>query len=480
MSLPVTARLRMRAFTPQDAETQFHLSREESLRKGIPNQVLDSPEAALELIQDLLVSFNRHETPYVLAVELIETGELIGHVGLSDIPEGFEIGFAIAEKYQRQGLAREAVTACTEFFGREFVLDALYGVARADNPASCRVLEACGYAFLYEEDRPENDAFPRVAVYRRDFPSYSRLIAERAWNQPDKGELESARERTYIDDVIQKSHLDRLIDEHCEGVRTAFDGGAGCGRFSIPLARRGVKVVHFDISDSMLSKARALAREAGVLDNITFVRGALEDLSAYRDGQFDLVLSFDAPVSYTYPRQREVIAQLRRICSKRLLLSVSSRLGYVPYLCNPWQKLPFLMDERPDDPWARWMLDHKQDSMESFRFDASEARRVLSTGLSGGADEIAEYDRGGVPWPITYLFTPDELRGILEDLGLTVTRMSGPGALARTMPGEALRKIMRDPAQREAFLDFCYEYDAQPSVLGLGKDNLVAAAECLP
>lgn len=37
----------------------------------------------------------------------------------------------------------------------------------------------------------------------------SRKISERLWNLPDKGELESHREETYIDDIIQKSHIER-------------------------------------------------------------------------------------------------------------------------------------------------------------------------------------------------------------------------------------------------------------------------------
>ena len=32
---------------------------------------------------------------------------------------------------------------------------------------------------------------------------YSRKISERQWNLPEKGELESRREATYIDDIIQ-------------------------------------------------------------------------------------------------------------------------------------------------------------------------------------------------------------------------------------------------------------------------------------
>ena len=104
---------------------------------------------------------------------------------------------------------------------------------------------------------------------------YSRKISERQWNQPGKGELESRREDTYIDDIVQKDHIQRKLLANLDGIRTVFDGGAGCGRFSILLAKRGFQVTHFDISLPMIEKARELAEQAGVLDRITFVRGAL-------------------------------------------------------------------------------------------------------------------------------------------------------------------------------------------------------------
>lgn len=98
-------------------------------------------------------------------------------------------------------------------------------------------------------------------------------------------------------------------------------------------------------------------------------------------------------------------------------------------------------------------------------------------GLMGGEAEIDAYQAGGAPWPITYLFLPDELREILENCGFKKIHMAGPGAFARTLPGEILQKIMEDPGQRADFLDFCYHYDRNPYVLGMGKDNLFAAAE---
>ena len=306
---------------------------------------------------------------------------------------------------------------------------------------------------------------------------YSQKISRRLWNRPEKGELESRREETFIDDIIQKDHLERQVLSALDGVETVFDGGAGSGRFSILLAKQGLRVTHFDISRPMLDKARELAAAQGVLDRMEFVQGALEDLSAYRDGQFDLVLSFDAPISYTWPNQEKVIGALARICRKRLLVSVTSRLGALPYLANPLQKNQFILDQSSPDPQVQWLVKNAGSLAEGFRFDKNAADRLLSGGLMGGQAEIDEYERGGTPWCITYGFLPDELRDMLERCGLRDIRMAGPGAYARSVPHELLVKLMADPGQKRDFLDFCYQYDQNPYVLGMGKDNLFAAGE---
>ncbi len=306
---------------------------------------------------------------------------------------------------------------------------------------------------------------------------HSRKISERLWNQPDKGELESRREETFIDDIIQKSHIEKELLAHLDGVETVFDGGGGSGRFSILLARHGCKVTHFDISQPMLDKAKELAEKAGVLDRITFVKGALEDLSAFGDHSFDMVLSFDAPVSYTYPHQETVIGELVRICRRRIMLSVSSRLGYLPYLANPIQKNQFILDENSPDPFVQWCIANRAKAVEDFRFDREAAARLWQDGLMGGEAEIAEYEKGGTPWCITYTFLPDELEGILRRYGVKEIHLAGPGAYARTIPNELLVKIMGDPAQRSDFLTFCHRYDSDPHVYGMGKDNLFARGE---
>jgi len=306
---------------------------------------------------------------------------------------------------------------------------------------------------------------------------YSQKISERQWNQPDKGELESHREETYIDDIIQKDHIERKLLENLDGISTVFDGGAGSGRFSILLAKRGLKVTHFDISQPMIDKARELAEKEGVSDKITFVKGALEDLSAYKDGEFDLVMSFDAPVSYTYPNQERVLSELVRIAGKRIIISVSSRLGSLPYLANPIQKNQFILDENSEDPFVQWLIGHREEALGNFTFRKADLDKLLEDGLMGGENEIAEYENGGAPWCITYTFMPDELEKILTGLNISNIRLSGPGAFGRTLPREILLKIMNDPKQKKDFLDFCYVYDSNKYVCGMGKDNLLAIGE---
>lgn len=307
---------------------------------------------------------------------------------------------------------------------------------------------------------------------------YSTKISERMWNQPDKGELEAEREHTFIDDIVQKSYIEKELLANLDGIETAFDGGAGSGRFSILLAKQGIHVTHFDISQPMIDKAREIAEKEGVLDKLTFVKGALEDLSKYGDRSFDLVMSFDAPISYTYPNHARTIGELVRIAKKRIMISVSSRLGALPYLANPIQKNQFILDKDSKDGWVQWCLNSREQMIETFSFSKDSIMKTYATGLFGDIEESKKaYDRGETPWSISYHFMPDELKEILEKNGVRNVELAGPGAFARTIPNEILVKIVSDPIQRKQFLEFCHLYDSNPYVCGMGKDNLFAKGE---
>jgi SAM-dependent methyltransferase len=301
-------------------------------------------------------------------------------------------------------------------------------------------------------------------------------VAEKFWNLPTKGEEESKRETLFMDDIIQKAHLDREIDALLPGVRTVLDAGAGVGRFSVPLAKRGLEVTHLDISDSMLAKARDMAEAAGVADRMAFVKSPITELAGYPDEGFDLVICLDAPVSYVYPKHNQVLGDLVRIARKAVVVSVAGRLAFFPYWYNPAQKHQYLVDPDDSDRLLEWYPPPTDETWEAWRPDFEDQRRFLDTGLLEDPDAVfAKVELGETPWPITYCFLPEELARVLRDAGLHDLKLSGPGALSRSIPQPLLKKLLFTPALRQQFLDICYEFDSHPSVCGMGKDTVVAS-----
>jgi SAM-dependent methyltransferase len=67
----------------------------------------------------------------------------------------------------------------------------------------------------------------------------------------------------------------------------ALDFGCGVGRLSEALADRFSEVKGVDISDSMISRARALSHH----ENVEYIANATPDLSLFPDGHFDFCVS---------------------------------------------------------------------------------------------------------------------------------------------------------------------------------------------
>jgi hypothetical protein len=227
----------------------------------------------------------------------------------------------------------------------------------------------------------------------------------------------------------------------------------------------------------MIDTTRGLAQAAGVLGAMRFERGRVGDLTRYEDRAFDLVICCDAPISYTYPKHLRTIAELSRVAAKALVISVSSRLGYLACAFNPLQKCQYLADPASNAPDLRPYL--RQTDLSSFVPDIDAVWGALTSGILGDNLGIErEYAAGRAPWPHNYLFMPEELREMLEGVGLRDIKLSGPGALARSVPNEVLRKLLLNDQYRGRFLDLCYAFDSNLSVCGLGKDNLAASGLC--
>ncbi len=225
-------------------------------------------------------------------------------------------------------------------------------------------------------------------------------IAERFWSLPQKADEEARRELLFLDDVIHKAHLDREIESRLDGVESVLDVGAGTGRFSLPLAARGFRVTHVDISEGMIEKAYSAAAQAGLLERITFRQGRIADLEDYPSRQFDLVICSDAPVSYAYPDHAAAVAALVRVCRRAIVLSVSSRLGYVSLFLNPLQKEPYFANPDSDDPLVRFYRNSGRARLASGKPGIDIAWEALSAGLLSHPQETDRlYQAGQAPWP---------------------------------------------------------------------------------
>lgn len=168
--LPLETRsLQLRQFVPGDAAAALILSNEESARTELPSQVYRDYGHALSEIEFLVSQYstpgNPRHGPYVLAIEHRASSCLIGHVGFSPLDEDVEIGFSIAEKYQKQGLASEAIVAASRWAFEAFALDRILGIASATNLASRRTLERAEFAHEGDKAMRFQGIEKEVSVY---------------------------------------------------------------------------------------------------------------------------------------------------------------------------------------------------------------------------------------------------------------------------------------------------------------------------
>jgi ribosomal-protein-alanine N-acetyltransferase len=101
-----TTRLLVRKLTLNDAELFFKYSQEEINKKELPDEVFKNILEAREKIEYLIANY---DSKYPLVYGIIMKGKniLIGHLSLSEIGKGIEIGYAIATDYQNNGYASE-------------------------------------------------------------------------------------------------------------------------------------------------------------------------------------------------------------------------------------------------------------------------------------------------------------------------------------------------------------------------------------
>ena len=143
-----TPRLVIAEFTPEMAEDVHLNSLDGDNRRFVPDEVFETVEDARETVEFLISRYGGTEGPFVYPV-LTKTGENIGYVQLVPYTEGWEIGYHIAKKFTGRGYASEAVSAFLPVMAETHGLTEIYGVCLAENAASARVMEKCGFTTLF-------------------------------------------------------------------------------------------------------------------------------------------------------------------------------------------------------------------------------------------------------------------------------------------------------------------------------------------
>jgi SAM-dependent methyltransferase len=236
---------------------------------------------------------------------------------------------------------------------------------------------------------------------------FDREETRRHWNEAVAGELEWAK-RPSVNRELRWRELLRRLD----GMTSVLDVGAGPGTFSIPLAKRGLSVTHFDLSDGMIDAARREAAAAGVTGGaIRFVQGHAGDMSMFDDRSFDLVINMDGPISASGDEAERVVRETCRVARRRIVLTAAH---------------------------GAWMMAEAERGEDVKRFRA---------------------------------FLPDELRRVVEDAGFRVLRCGGIGSLESLCGRDYVSRVMGDPPAAARFVDACDRFDHHVLRDGPGSPN---------
>ena len=146
-----TEHLTITTFSPDMAQTVYENSQDDDTRRFVPDEVYNSVEEAREAIEFLMSRYESTDGPFVYPVITNNEGKNIGYVQLCKLDEGtWEIGYHIPKNFTGKGYVTEAVKAFLPAMAKKLNIKEVYGICLAENLASVRVLEKCGFTQIYQ------------------------------------------------------------------------------------------------------------------------------------------------------------------------------------------------------------------------------------------------------------------------------------------------------------------------------------------
>ena len=160
-----TERLIITKFT-MDMVQAVHLnSLDEDNRRFVPDEVFETVEEAADTVGFLMRVYENGDGPLVYPV-LLKDDACIGYVQAVPLDDGtWEIGYHIGGAYTKQGFATEAVKAFLPVILPKLGLRQIKGICVAENMASRKVMERCGFIIDFEGEGPYQGQQKRICRY---------------------------------------------------------------------------------------------------------------------------------------------------------------------------------------------------------------------------------------------------------------------------------------------------------------------------
>lgn len=219
----------------------------------------------------------------------------------------------------------------------------------------------------------------------------------------------------------------RCIEPYLPRAGVVLDAGGGTGKWSIPIAKKGLRVVLFDISQDMMNVAAAKVKESGMEGIVSFRQGDICNMS-FSDDSFDFVLAEGDPISYC-SNPDLAVKEFGRVLKPSCYLSAGVDSYY---------------------PILRRMLDQPEVDFDQFDRVCTEKRFFAK-------------DWGFSCW----LFTPKDLRELFNKHGFSVVKIVGKPVMFIGRRSEAAA-ILEDPAKAQKVLDIESKFCEEASIVGYG------------
>lgn len=145
-----TARLKLRRFTIEDAGNMYkNWASEDEVTRFLTWPTHASVEVTREVLSKWVTNYEKQDY-YNWAIEIKETGEIVGNISVVDIKENVEgavLGYCMGTRWWGNGIMPEAGKAVVKYLFEQVGFHRIAAAHNKNNPKSGRVMQKIGMTY---------------------------------------------------------------------------------------------------------------------------------------------------------------------------------------------------------------------------------------------------------------------------------------------------------------------------------------------